>query len=103
MARTITDLVRSGNNPRRQDVTAEQVMDRLAIWNTSTSRAVRRLMRAWIRALRKARRWDWRHAKAQRDLMDLSWRYETEREAHVERLENWKAEAARLRKELADH
>lgn len=128
IATTITELVRRRRTPRRNDPTVREVNARLADSNTSTAKAVRRLLAAWLRAGRQLRDAEQRietarlevaradalaEYNAQRRMTtekafaDARETYATTRQSYAdsaaeynERIENWKQEAARLRKEL---
>ena len=98
----IIDLLRNDNHPHPWEPTAQELMDRLARHDTIAAKATRRLLRAWVRARRHARSAEKRHEKAQDQIADLIDNYWAEKEAADEKLANWKAEVARLAKELAE-
>lgn len=73
IAGALIDLVRSENHPQRFEPTAQDLIDRLARHDTLAAKATRRLLRAWVRALRRHRSSEKRHEKFIYDLVDDYW------------------------------
>ena len=88
--------------PERWEPTAKDILKLLARHDTIAAKATRRLLRAWVRALRRGRESEDRREEVEYKLSQCVDDYWAEKDAAGEKRANWRAEAARLSKELAE-